>query len=117
MLTTGPENTNTNNMMDGVGMYAAPQYTNTFVKQKEKPVYGKAELILSALMFLFSFIFIKFVVYNVTGLISSLLFAAFFTAVIVYLRKKGFDIQVKRATQSAEDLEATRKIISKIRGE
>ena len=33
------------------------------------------------------------------------------------LKKKGFDIQVKRASQSAEDLEATRKIISKIRGE
>lgn len=33
------------------------------------------------------------------------------------LRKKGFDIKVKRASQSAEDLEATRKIISKIRGE
>ena len=33
------------------------------------------------------------------------------------LKKKGFDIQVKRASESAEDLEATRKIISKIRGE
>lgn len=90
MLTTGPENPNTNNMMNGVGMYAAPQYTNTYVKQKEKPVYGKAELVLSALMFLFSFIFVRFVVYNVTGIISSLLYISFFTAVIVYLKKKGF---------------------------
>ena len=33
------------------------------------------------------------------------------------LKKKGFDIRVERASESAEDLEATRKIISKIRGE
>ena len=33
------------------------------------------------------------------------------------LRSKGFDIKVVRASRSAEDLEATRKIISKIRGE
>ena len=31
------------------------------------------------------------------------------------LRSKGYDIQVKRASQSAEDLEATRAIIRKIR--
>ena len=31
------------------------------------------------------------------------------------LRSKGYDIKVKRANQSGEDLEATRKIISKIR--
>lgn len=31
------------------------------------------------------------------------------------LRSKGYDITVKRANRSGEDLEATRKIISKIR--
>ena len=31
------------------------------------------------------------------------------------LRSKGYDIKVKRANKSGEDLEATRKIISKIR--
>ncbi len=31
------------------------------------------------------------------------------------LRSKGYDIKVRRANQSGEDLEATRKIISKIR--
>ena len=90
MLTTGPDNPNTNNMIGGVGMYAAPQYTNTYVKQKEKPVYGKAELVLSVLMFLFSFIFVRFVVYNVTGIISSLLYIAFFAVTVIYLKKKGF---------------------------
>ncbi len=90
MLTTGPDNPNTNNMIGGVGMYAAPQYTNPYVKQKEKPVYGKAELVLSVLMFLFSFIFVRFVVYNVTGIISSLLYIAFFAVTVIYLKKKGF---------------------------
>ena len=32
------------------------------------------------------------------------------------LKAKGFDIQVRRANQSGEDLEATRAIIKKIRG-
>ena len=33
------------------------------------------------------------------------------------LRSKGFDIKVVRATRSAEDLEATRAIVKKIRGD
>lgn len=90
MLTAGPDNSNANNIINGEGMYAPPQYTNVYVKQKEKPVYGKAELILSPLVFLFSFLFVRFVIAYVTGIISSLIFIALITTIVIYLKKKGY---------------------------
>ena len=89
MLTTGSDNPNTNNMMDGVGIYTAPQYTNTYVKQKEKPVFGKAECVLSAIVFILSVLYIRFVIFMVTGAVSSLIYLAFITSAIIYMKKKG----------------------------
>ena len=50
-------------------MGLGPIYPAAYYKEKAKPVYGKAECILSPLIFLFSVLFIRYVVFNVTGLI------------------------------------------------
>lgn len=85
------ENNNINPIISEQGIYADPQYINPApVKQKEKPVFGKAELILSPLVFLFSVMFVRYVVSYTTGIISSVLFLTFITTAIVYLKKKGY---------------------------
>ncbi|MBR1822651.1 MAG: DUF4173 domain-containing protein [Ruminococcus sp.] len=79
--------TETNNM-NTEEMLTNPE--TVYEKPKEKPVYGRAECVVSALVFLFAVLFMRFVVFNITGIISSLLYIAIITTAIVYLRKKEY---------------------------
>lgn len=81
---------NNNNIINEDGSLTAPKENYTGTSRKERPVYGKAEIILSALVLLFSVIYIRYIVFFTTGLISSLLYIAVITTGVLYLRAKGF---------------------------
>ena len=72
------------------GSVAASPNTGSYTRKKEAPVYGKAEVILSALVFVFSVIYVRYIVFFTTGLISSLLYFAIITTGVLYLRAKDF---------------------------
>lgn len=55
---------------------------------QEKPEYTKAEKIISAVVMLASFGFVRYVLFHATGFITTGLFIAFITAAIIYLRSK-----------------------------
>lgn len=55
---------------------------------KEKPEYTKAESVLSAVVMIAAFCFVKYVLFHAMGFITTGIFAAFITAAIIYLRKK-----------------------------
>ena len=57
-------------------------------KVKEKPVYSKAEVVLSVFVFIAAFCFMRYVVFHAMGFITTGLYIAIITAAIVYLRKK-----------------------------
>ena len=64
--------------------YAPPQ---PVAKPKEKPEYSKAELVLSAFVFIAAFFFVRFVIFHATGFITTGLFIAVITAAIIYMKK------------------------------
>ena len=57
-------------------------------KAKEKPVYSKAEVVLSVFVFIAAFCFMRYVVFHAMGFITTGLYIAIITAAIIYLRKK-----------------------------
>lgn len=57
-------------------------------KVKEKPVYSKAETVLSVFVFIAAFCFVRYVVFHAMGFITTGLYIAIITAAIIYLRKK-----------------------------
>lgn len=65
--------------------YAPPQ---PVAKPKEKPEYSKAELVLSAFVFIAAFFFVRFVIFHATGFITTGLFIAVITAAIIYMKKR-----------------------------
>lgn len=58
--------------------------------EKEKPEYTKAECLLSLITAVLAFGFIKFVVFNTTGFITTALYIAIITTVIIYLKSKSY---------------------------
>ncbi|MBO4878252.1 MAG: DUF4173 domain-containing protein [Ruminococcus sp.] len=74
------------------GSVAAPSNPCSYSpsRKKEVPEYGKAEEILSALIFVFSVIYVRYVVFFTTGLISTLLYFALITTGVIYLRVKNY---------------------------
>lgn len=59
---------------------------------EEKPEFTRIECIISVLVALISFGFIRFVVLNTTGFITTLLYLVIITTVIIYLKLKKFNI-------------------------
>ena len=59
-------------------------------EQPDRPEHGKAERIISPLIFILSFLFIRFVIFNVTGIISSLIYIAVLTLSIMYMKHKNY---------------------------
>ena len=59
-------------------------------EQSDRPEHGKAERIISPLIFILSFLFIRFVIFNVTGIISSLIYIALITLSIMYMKHKNY---------------------------
>ena len=56
---------------------------------KPKPEYTKAERVLSVVVMAAAFCFVRFVAAHAMGFITTGIFAAFITAAMIYLRKKG----------------------------
>lgn len=59
-----------------------------FARENEKPEYTKEERILSAVVMITAFCFVRFVLFHATGFITTGIFIAFITAAIIYLRSK-----------------------------
>ena len=70
-----------------MGINTYPAYN---VRKKEKPVYGKAECVVSALVFLLSVLYVRYALFYITGIITSAVYIAIITTVIIYLKKKNF---------------------------
>ncbi len=58
--------------------------------QKEKPAYTKAELVISAAVAVIAFLYVRYAIFNIMGFITTAVFIAVITTVIVYLKNKGF---------------------------
>lgn len=58
--------------------------------KKEVPQYSRREILLSAAVAVLSFLFVKYIIFNITGFFTTGVFIALITAATVYLRKKGF---------------------------
>ena len=56
---------------------------------REKPEYTKADSVISAVVMIAAFCFIRYVLFHAMGFITTGIFAAFITAAMIYLRKKG----------------------------
>ena len=75
-----------NNIYNGAQAPYIPQPVTP--KVKEKPVYSKAEVVLSVFVFIAAFCFVRYVVFHAMGFITTGLYIAIITAAIIYLRKK-----------------------------
>ena len=75
-----------NNIYNGPQAQYIPQPVTE--KVREKPVYSKAEVILSVFVFIAAFCFMRYVVFHAMGFITTGLYIAIITAAIIYLRKK-----------------------------
>ena len=75
-----------NNIYNGAQTPYVPQPVTP--KVKEKPVYSKAETVLSVFVFIAAFCFVRYVVFHAMGFITTGLYIAIITAAIIYLRKK-----------------------------
>ena len=80
---------NSNPMMNGMQNSGVMTGYPAYVYQKPKPVYGKAETIISPLVFLAALLYVRFIVFNMTGIISTLIYIGIITMSIIYLKKKG----------------------------
>lgn len=60
------------------------------IEEKKMPVYGKSETMLSAAVFILSFLFVRYTLFNTTGIITSLVYIGIITAAIVYIKKKEY---------------------------
>ena len=83
-----------NNNNNIYGQYPGTPYPMPYeppqpvAKPKEKPEYSKAELVLSAFVFIAAFFFVRFVIFHATGFITTGLFIAVITAAIIYMKKR-----------------------------
>ena len=75
-----------NNIYNGAQAPYIPQPVTP--KVKEKPIYSKAEVVLSVFVFIAAFCFVRYVVFHAMGFITTGLYIAIITAAIIYLRKK-----------------------------
>ncbi len=66
-----------------------PLPVNATASQKEETVYTRKEQITAFLSMLAGFLFIRFGMYHVTGLLTTIFFCLLFTLCIVYLKKNG----------------------------
>ena len=75
-----------NNVYNEVQTTYIPQ---TVEKVREKPEYSRAEVVLSAIVFIAAFCVMRYVVFNAMGFITTGVFTAIITAAVVYMKKKG----------------------------
>ncbi len=69
--------------------YPAPQAPSAVGKEKEKPEYSRAELVLSVFALIAAYCFVRYVVFHATGFITTGLFMSITTAEVIYMKKKG----------------------------
>ena len=74
-----------NNMLSGFNE------SNAFVAQHdetEKPEYTRADAVISVFAMIAAFCFVRYVLFHVTGFVTTGLFIAVISAAIIYLKKK-----------------------------
>ena len=75
-----------NNIYNGPQVPYIPQ---AVCKVKEKPEYTKLEVAFSVFSIIAAFAFVRYVIYYVMGFITTGVFIAIITAILIYLMKKG----------------------------
>ena len=75
-----------NNIYNGAQAPYVPQPVAP--KAKEKPVYSKAEVVLSVFVFIAAFCVVRYIMFHAMGFITTVVCIAIITAAIIYLRKK-----------------------------
>ena len=67
-----------------------PEYQAAALKkEKEKPEYSKAEVIMSAVSIIAAFFIVRYAVCNIMGFYTTGIFTAVITAAIIYMKAKG----------------------------